>query len=110
MNALIEYLPKMDTSEAINEYLKHHNKYGGYITTIGLGLEYMNKNSQLDLAYGDFGYEPISFIVNKNKKDFLSDIDREILIIRDSQRLSKICGIYYPKSWGIHPICSLSGS
>ena len=109
-NAKVEYLPKMKTSDAIEKYLKQHNEYGGYITTIGLGLEYMNKYSQLDIAYGDFGYEPISFIVKKNKTDFLNDLDKEILILRDSQKLSKICRIYYPISWGIHPICSLSGN
>lgn len=107
MGGKVEYLPKMNTDEAINKYLKNTKQYGGYVTTIALGLEYVNKYKELNLAYGDFGYEPISFIVNKKKTTFLKDFDNEILSIKNRGRLSKICRLYYPESWGRHHICSL---
>ena len=107
MSAKVEYLPKMNTEEAINRYKKESDKYGGYITTIALGLEFVNKDKDLKLAYGDFGYEPISFIVNKNKNKFLKDLNHEILNIKYSSKLEKICRSYFPESWGDHHICSL---
>ena len=107
LGAKVKYLPKMSTSDAIKKYKKEKMKYGGYITTIALGLEYVNRDKSLELAFGDFGFEPISFIVTKKKPDLLKDIDHEILKLRESLRLTKICRTYFPESWGSHHICAL---
>ena len=107
LGAKVKYLPKMSTEDAIKKYKKEKMKYGGYITTIALGLEYVNRDKSLQLAYGDFGFEPISFIVTKKKPKLLKDIDHEILKLRESLRLTKICRTYFPESWGAHHVCAL---
>jgi hypothetical protein len=107
-NIQVTYLRQgTTTKQAVKEYNNKSPQYGGYITTKALGFDLVRENQNMFLSYGDFGYAPVSFIVNKRKQNFLQDIDIELLKLKENSRLEKICRTYFPETLGNHHICSL---
>ena len=62
-------------------------------------------NNYLTLST-NFGYEPVSFIINKHLHEFIDDVNVVILTIRNDLTLENVCKKYY-KDFDQF-VCSLS--
>lgn len=101
----IEYVDKMTNQELIDMYINNKDKYNGCIFSYIDAYPIIKKNSKLNAAL-DFGNEPCSFIVNKNKKELLLDIDVELLKLRNELELKHLCESYFGDLDNI-PVCTL---
>ena len=87
-------------------YIENRNDYDGVIFSYSQAFEFARKRNDLNISL-DFGNELISFPVNKNKKEFLQDINLLLLELRDSLELQKICQQNYGDIPFV-PVCSLT--
>ena len=96
----------LTTDDYIKEYLKNTEKYDGAIFAYCEAFEYLKKYPNLTISL-DFGNEPVSFPVNKEKINFLEDVNKTITELRDNLELNRICKSYYNDVPNI-PVCSLT--
>lgn len=91
--------------EMINILLENKNKYDGLVLSYSEGVKYIKKNTNLTMSI-NFGFEPISFIVNQKKQSFLKDVNIVISRLRFTLKLQSICHTYFDNIDGL-PICKL---
>ena len=102
-----EYYKKgLTENDFLEYYIKNRNNYDGVIFSYSQAFEFSRKRNDLNISF-DFGNELISFPVNKNKKEFLQDINLLLLELRDSLELQKICQQNYGDIPFV-PVCSLT--
>lgn len=83
-------------NDLVQKYINNSNKYDGVITNYIDGQYIINKFPHLVMST-DFGYEPISFIINQKLHLFQEDINEVILKLRLDLTLDNICNKYYQK-------------
>jgi len=96
---------KVTNDELFNLYLKEHQKYNGVVLSYCDGYPRMIKNSRLTRTI-EYGFEPISLVVNKNRTTFFEDLNKSILYLRELGELRTICKHHYGDIKGV-PVCSL---
>jgi hypothetical protein len=76
------------------EYFLNNNKYQGIVGD-NLTLAKYAKYSQLEFLDTGFNRIPFAFIVNLKQKEFLYDVNKELISLKDSLLLQKICKTYF---------------
>tara|TARA_B100000902_G_scaffold383669_1_gene422834 strand:- start:5125 stop:6204 length:1080 start_codon:yes stop_codon:yes gene_type:complete len=103
--ANVELVEDLSTNDMIKKYLSNTNKYSGCILSYADAYLYKKKYKNFIISH-DFGNEPFSWVVNNNKIKFLEDLNREILVLRTTGQLQRICHSYFGNEYLV-PICSL---
>ena len=101
-----KYFDEKDISitDLIKKYQDNSNKYDGVVSNY-IDAQYIIKQfSGLTLS-NNFGFEPISFIINQNLHKLKEDVNLSILTLRQDLVLDNVCNKYYKN---ISPfVCSL---
>jgi len=104
--AEVDFMEDKTSEELLRHYLNNTDKYDGCIMPYHEAFIFVEKNSYLQYS-ADFGNEPCSFIVNKEKDTFYHDVNTEIAHLREEKRIQKICISYFGDIQHI-PMCSLT--
>ena len=101
----IKYIKNVSNEELLKMYLDNSDKY------IGVALSYcdaypnLSVHPELQATIG-FGNEPACWPVNTNKKQFLEDLNLELLSLRKNREMQTLCKKYFGDFHHI-PTCSL---
>lgn len=104
--AEVDFIEDKTTDELLELYLNNEDKYDGCIMPYHEAFIYVERNGELQYS-ADFGNEPCSFIVNKDRDEFYHDVNKEIAHLREEKRIQKICISYFGDIQYI-PMCSLT--
>ena len=91
-----KYFDEKDISitDLIKKYQENSNKYDGVVTNY-IDAQYIIKQfTDLTLS-NNFGFEPISFIINQNLHKLKEDVNLSILTLRQDLILDNVCNKYY---------------
>lgn len=102
----IEYLENMSNKQMVDIYISNKDKYDGCIMSYIDAYPIIKKNKNL-VADIDFGNELNGFIINKQKRELLIDVNTQILKLRENLELTNICKKYFSDVNKIS-VCSLT--
>ena len=103
--AKIEYVENMTNQQMIDMYIGSKNKYSGCILSYVDAYPVVEKNDKL-IASINFGNEPDGFVLNKSRRELLTDVNMQILELKKNLELNKLCKSYFGDIESI-PVCSL---
>ena len=95
----------LTAKELVDKYMNNTDKYDGLVLTYLDVYPIRKKISSLTASIG-FGNEAVSMIVSKNRPDLLTDINMQLLDMRKSLELQRICETYFGDATDV-PACSL---
>lgn len=101
----IKYIENINQKELFKKYKNNQNKYDGIILSYLDAFTFLQENPNL-IASNNFGFEPKSFIINKNRIDLLNDINIELLKMKDNLEMFDICKKYFGMVKDV-PTCKL---
>ena len=92
----IKYYNKKEKSleELIQEYINNETNYSGVISNY-IDSEYAIKKFSNLVISKQFGAEPVSFVINQKLYNFIEDINKIILKLRQDLTINNICKKYY---------------
>lgn len=104
--ANMEYLEGKTNEEMFDIFKFDKDKYNGIALSYCDGFPYIKIIPNL-YATIDFGYEPVSIVINQEKTILLDDINKAILYLRSKGLLQKICVSYFGNIPNV-PVCTLN--
>uniref|UniRef100_A0A6C0HH95 Solute-binding protein family 3/N-terminal domain-containing protein n=1 Tax=viral metagenome TaxID=1070528 RepID=A0A6C0HH95_9ZZZZ len=86
----------------VKEFIENPSKYNGVVLDRTESYYYVDlykyTHPDLTISYSDFGYIDQCFPINKNRVDFLTDVDLQIMNIQTYGFTEKICREYRDQS------------
>lgn len=104
--ATMEYQEKKTNEELFDMFKFDKDKYNGVALSYCDGYPYTKIIPNL-YATLDFGYEPVSIVINQEKRILLDDINKGLLYLRSKGLLKKICVSYFGNIPNV-PVCTLN--